>query len=516
MADNLNEAVEAIKQGVAEAYAKVESKGGTMPSQKNLNNLSEAIESIQGGGGGVPANATVKQDEVTFSANTKANTMVQLNKRITGMTWDPSTYKYNINDFPDDIDMTKKYVATYQYLAYMSKDTGNLKIVVGDTSGGKWNIFDTYEYTGYESIYDGDYERLMLIESGTGDKVLVYRKNGSFREGLNFDLAIKMPEGTELVDFTASGGRMPSYMLFKNLSTHKYEVWRPIYTSVIDSMTSSHYEYRWQKQIETELTDDKEIVSFYYGQALGQYIGTSIFAAATTTDRVNMQFHMGLYYDKKLLKQSNRKFEKPYSAPSDYTVYDEHLIITGQTQNDVIIYSPKFGGEYIVSFNSEWNTSYSIIPGYYANNALDLTAATDVYVSSSYVYTRNDPWSEGVSTAPFSDFQLRCYNVSYVKDGVRHIGSYTNQTYFNDQGVFSTRYVEKEFPVDAALVSYVYTYPEVFELGQKAFYSLQAVLWGSYFAESNFMRDTDMWGYCTEDHNYNDKGFVYMPEREEW
>lgn len=45
-----------IKSNIAAAYAKVSSKGGTLPAAQNSNNLAAAIDSIiTGGGGGLPA-----------------------------------------------------------------------------------------------------------------------------------------------------------------------------------------------------------------------------------------------------------------------------------------------------------------------------------------------------------------------------------------------------------------------------------------------------------------------------
>ena len=41
-----------VEEGIANAYASAGNKGATIPAQKNIKNLAETIESIQGGGGG--------------------------------------------------------------------------------------------------------------------------------------------------------------------------------------------------------------------------------------------------------------------------------------------------------------------------------------------------------------------------------------------------------------------------------------------------------------------------------
>ena len=41
-----------VEEGIANAYASAENKGATIPERKNIKNLAETIESIQGGGGG--------------------------------------------------------------------------------------------------------------------------------------------------------------------------------------------------------------------------------------------------------------------------------------------------------------------------------------------------------------------------------------------------------------------------------------------------------------------------------
>ena len=47
-----------VEEGIANAYASAGNKGATIPAQKNIKNLAETIESIQGGGGGVDVSDT--------------------------------------------------------------------------------------------------------------------------------------------------------------------------------------------------------------------------------------------------------------------------------------------------------------------------------------------------------------------------------------------------------------------------------------------------------------------------
>ena len=44
--------INSIKVNVENAYTSLENKGATIPNQKNIQNLSSTIESIQSGGGG--------------------------------------------------------------------------------------------------------------------------------------------------------------------------------------------------------------------------------------------------------------------------------------------------------------------------------------------------------------------------------------------------------------------------------------------------------------------------------
>lgn len=47
----ISEVIASIQENLANAYASAESKNATMPEQKNLENLSATIDSIQSGGG---------------------------------------------------------------------------------------------------------------------------------------------------------------------------------------------------------------------------------------------------------------------------------------------------------------------------------------------------------------------------------------------------------------------------------------------------------------------------------
>ena len=49
---SIEEQINEMRQNVANSYVKVKSKGGTLPNDRNLANLPDAIDSISGGGGG--------------------------------------------------------------------------------------------------------------------------------------------------------------------------------------------------------------------------------------------------------------------------------------------------------------------------------------------------------------------------------------------------------------------------------------------------------------------------------
>lgn len=61
--------IEALNDGLIDAYEAVDDKGGTVPAQKNLDNLSDAIESISSGADPTFFGCTEGEEEMNYLEN---------------------------------------------------------------------------------------------------------------------------------------------------------------------------------------------------------------------------------------------------------------------------------------------------------------------------------------------------------------------------------------------------------------------------------------------------------------
>lgn len=73
IADTIN----SMRTNISNAYNTIDSKGGTLPANKNLENLADAIDSISGGGGGIPDGIITGLATDTFSIDNSTVTGVK-------------------------------------------------------------------------------------------------------------------------------------------------------------------------------------------------------------------------------------------------------------------------------------------------------------------------------------------------------------------------------------------------------------------------------------------------------
>lgn len=68
---SIRDKLDSIKLHLGSAYAKIQAKGGTLPTDKNISNLASAIETVEGGGG--PSNIRLNAPTLSFGQSSVGN-----------------------------------------------------------------------------------------------------------------------------------------------------------------------------------------------------------------------------------------------------------------------------------------------------------------------------------------------------------------------------------------------------------------------------------------------------------
>lgn len=95
---SIRDKLDSIKLHLGSAYAKIQAKGGTLPTDKNISNLASAIETVEGGGG--PSNIRLNAPTLSFGQSSVGNTPLIITNAYNGNF--VGSYDFYIDDVLTD------------------------------------------------------------------------------------------------------------------------------------------------------------------------------------------------------------------------------------------------------------------------------------------------------------------------------------------------------------------------------------------------------------------------------
>lgn len=129
---SINSRLDAIKIHLGNAYAKISSKGGTVPANKNINNLANAIDSIEQGGGG-PSDIRLNYPSLSFGTITSTQAPLIITNAYNGNFVE--SYDFYIDDVLTDTisaDLVSNTINLKDYIS--AAGTYTIKVIAKATN----------------------------------------------------------------------------------------------------------------------------------------------------------------------------------------------------------------------------------------------------------------------------------------------------------------------------------------------------------------------------------------------